>query len=217
MKSVRNARAQGSISGRSPFTALLSLKTRAPTRNHRRPVLYPGRWEMAVGHLCVCQTSEIKGLLLGLSPASNAAAASQVRPLLRATTASWWLGPGSTTPMNYIEMNPMRAGLATSQLPCSSARPIANRPQIDNPPHKPRKALQPRVAETLVRPARGHTGAMLCTPSSRDTASAVVAPRKTYWFSIASGRQFCQRRALPGKPKTILWIIVLKQPNAAWR
>ena len=37
----------------------------------------------------------------------------------------------------YIEMNPVRAGLVATpeEFPWSSARPIANRPQIDNLPH----------------------------------------------------------------------------------
>jgi putative transposase len=38
---------------------------------------------------------------------------------------------------SYIEMNPVKCGLATApeEFPWSSARPIANRPQIDNLPH----------------------------------------------------------------------------------
>lgn len=39
---------------------------------------------------------------------------------------------------SYIEMNPVKAGLATSpgEFQWSSARPIDNRPQVDNLPHK---------------------------------------------------------------------------------
>ena len=39
---------------------------------------------------------------------------------------------------NYIEMNPVKCGLAVTpeEFPWSSARPIDNRPQIDNLPHK---------------------------------------------------------------------------------
>ena len=39
--------------------------------------------------------------------------------------------------VSYIEMNPVSAGLvAASELfPWSSARPIANRPRVANPPH----------------------------------------------------------------------------------
>ena len=39
----------------------------------------------------------------------------------------------------YIEMNPVNAGLAASpeEFPWSSARPIANRPQVTNLPHRP--------------------------------------------------------------------------------
>jgi REP element-mobilizing transposase RayT len=39
----------------------------------------------------------------------------------------------------YIEMNPVRAGLAATpeDFPWSSARPINNRPQVDNLPHQP--------------------------------------------------------------------------------
>jgi hypothetical protein len=47
---------------------------------------------------------------------------------------------------------------------------------------------------------------------SPDAVSRSVALR-----SIASDRQFCLEVDLQGKVKTILWIIVLKQPNAAWR
>jgi putative transposase len=38
---------------------------------------------------------------------------------------------------NYIEMNPVKAGLvsAPEDFPWSSARPIDNRPQVDNLPH----------------------------------------------------------------------------------
>jgi len=38
---------------------------------------------------------------------------------------------------HYIEMNPVKAGLATTpeEFPWSSARPIGNRPQVDNLPH----------------------------------------------------------------------------------
>jgi putative transposase len=40
--------------------------------------------------------------------------------------------------VRYIEMNPVNAGLAVSpeEFPWSSARPIANRPQVANLPHK---------------------------------------------------------------------------------
>ena len=39
---------------------------------------------------------------------------------------------------NYIEMNPVKCGLAATpeEFLWSSARPIDNRPRIDNPPHK---------------------------------------------------------------------------------
>ncbi len=39
--------------------------------------------------------------------------------------------------VNYIENNPVKAGLALSpaEFPWSSGRPIGNRPQVGNPPH----------------------------------------------------------------------------------
>ena len=39
--------------------------------------------------------------------------------------------------LNYIERNPVTAGLASTpeEFPWSSARPIGNRPQVDNLPH----------------------------------------------------------------------------------
>jgi hypothetical protein len=39
----------------------------------------------------------------------------------------------------YIEMNPVHAGFAATpeDFPWSSARPIVNRPQVDNLPHQP--------------------------------------------------------------------------------
>jgi hypothetical protein len=40
--------------------------------------------------------------------------------------------------VNYIEMNPVSAGLVgfSEEFPWSSARPINNRPQVGNLPHK---------------------------------------------------------------------------------
>jgi hypothetical protein len=40
--------------------------------------------------------------------------------------------------VGYIERNPVSAGLAPTpgEFPWSSVRPIANRPQVDNLPHK---------------------------------------------------------------------------------
>ena len=43
---------------------------------------------------------------------------------------------------HYIETNPVKAGLAATpeEFQWSSARPIGNRPQVDNPPHVGKKA-----------------------------------------------------------------------------
>ena len=45
--------------------------------------------------------------------------------------------------VHYIETNPVKAGLAAApeESPWSSARPIANRPQVDNLPHTSRSSL----------------------------------------------------------------------------
>jgi REP element-mobilizing transposase RayT len=52
---------------------------------------------------------------------------------------------------SYIEMNPVRAGLVKNieDFPWSSARPIDNRPQVDNLPHQPGCGPSPSPPVTI--------------------------------------------------------------------